>query len=136
MKSLQVQAFLLCDRSSRDEATGKYDIFGIFDMIAVRSLPAVREKMEAYIRISCAPAAEVSMGFRIVAPSGGEIEAEIAPSCRASPTGIIEQAVGFEAFSLEEMGTHAVELLLDGGAVATYHFEVVESEKPADATLH
>lgn len=136
MTPLQVQAFLLCDRSSRDGATGKYEIFGIFDMIAVRSLPAVRERMEAYIRIRCAPATELSMGFRIVAPSGGEIEVEVAQSCRASPTGTIEQAVGFEATPLAEMGTHAVELLLDGGTVATYHFEVVEAEKPADAALH
>ena len=136
MKRVEVQAFLLCDSCSRDDATGKYGITGIFDMIAVNSLPASREKLDAYVRISCAPAREASIGLRLVAPSGGKIEVEVTERCRASPTGIIENRIGIEALPLAETGVHAVELLLDGETVAEYRFGVVEAGKPADATLH
>lgn len=137
MDSPKVQAFLLCDEASRDPENNKYRIAGVFDMIAVHSLPTEHRTMEAYVRLRLPPGTdEVRIGFAVVTPSGARSEAKGRVAHSRASSGIVEGSFRMRKFPIAEMGTYIIELLVNGEPAAEYPFGIVEGGKPADAPLH
>lgn len=137
MDAPKVQAFLLCDEATRDAKDGKYRVSGVFDMIAVRSLPAEHRSMEAYVRLRLPTGThDVRIGFVVLSPSGTRSETEATVARARATFGTVEGSYRLQKFPITEIGTYVIQLIVNGEPVADYPVGIVEGKKPPDATLH
>jgi len=140
MESPRLQAFLICDGALRDKTSGKIQITGVFDHIAVKELPAVHRHATVYVRLVLPQQMQgVEMGLAIVTPSGKRATTET-HSYNASPGGVVESTSNLSEIQLPETGTYRFELLVNGETLAEYGLDVVRNTAidavPAGATIH
>ena len=140
MESPRLQAFLICDDALRDQTSGKVQINGVFDHIAVKELPAVHRHATVYVRLVLPQQMQgVEMGLAIVTPSGRRATTET-HSYNASPGGIVESTSNLNELHLPETGTYRFELLVNGQTLAEYGLDVVRNAAlaavPDGVTVH
>lgn len=140
MESPRLQAFLICDDALRDQTSGKVQINGVFDHIAVRELPAVHRHATVYVRLVLPQQMQgVEMGLAIVTPSGRRATTET-HSYNASPGGVVESTSNLNELHLPETGTYRFELLVNGQTLAEYGLDVVRNAAlaavPDGVTVH
>ena len=140
MESPRLQAFLICDGALRDKTSGKVQITGVFDHIAVKELPAVHRHATVYVRLVLPQQMQgVEMGLAIVTPSGKRATTET-QSYNASPGGIVESTSNLNELHLPETGTYRFELVVNGKTLAEYGLDVVRNAAlatvPDGVTVH
>ncbi len=140
MESPRLQAFLICDDALRDKTSGKVQITGVFDHIAVKELPAVHRHATVYVRLVLPQQMQgVEMGLAIVTPSGKRATTET-QSYNASPGGIVESTSNLNELHLPETGTYRFELVVNGKTLAEYGLDVVRNAAlatvPDGVTVH
>ncbi len=140
MELPRLQAFLICDDALRDKASGKVQIKGVFDHIAVTDLPAVHRHATVYVRLVLPERMRgVEMGLAIVTPSGKRATTET-HTYNASPGGVVESTSNLNEIHLPETGTYRFELLVNGETLAEYGLDVVRNAAldavPDGVTLH
>ena len=140
MEAPRLQAFLICDDALRDKTSGKVQITGVFDHIAVKELPAVHRHATVYVRLVLPQQMQgVEMGLAIVTPSGKRATTET-QSYNASPGGIVESTSNLNELHLPETGTYRFELVVNGKTLAEYGLYVVRNAAlatvPDGVTVH
>ncbi len=140
MEAPRLQAFLICDDALRDKTSGKVQITGVFDHIAVKELPAVHRHATVYVRLVLPQQMQgVEMGLAIVTPSGKRATTET-QSYNASPGGIVESTSNLNELHLPETGTYRFELVVNGKTLAEYGLDVVRNAAlatvPDGVTVH
>ena len=119
-----LQSSILCD-DVRQERNGKFMLIGLFDAIAAQNLP-VRYPRLFMVNRWCSGQGEFEQQTRILKPdlSTHLVEGKIIPVRLPSPEATATNVEVFVNVSFEEIGTHWVEILLNGDLKVRYPLRV------------
>ncbi len=140
MQTPRLQAFLICDDVLRDKGTGKVQITGVFDHIAVQSLPAIHRNASVYLRLVLPREMQgVEVDLEIISPSGKRARTDT-QTFNASAGGVVEGTSSLNEIHLPEFGKYRFKLRVNGEALAEYSLDVVRrtglKTVPDGATVH
>lgn len=129
-----LQSSILCD-DVRQERNGKFILIGLFDAIVAHSMP-VRYPRLFMVTRWCSGQGEFHQSTRILRPDHDEalLEGKVIPVRLPSPEATATNVEVFLNVSFEEVGTHWVEILLDGDLKLRYPLRVTKARAPAQET--
>lgn len=124
-----LQSSILCD-DVRQERNGKFMLIGLFDAIVAQSMP-VRYPRLFMVTRWCSGEGEFNQQTRILKPdqSSQLVEGKIIPVRLPSPEATATNVEAFMNVSFEEIGTHWVEILLDGDLKVRYPLRVTRVQQ-------
>ena len=134
---VELAAFLLCDRAERDDASGKWTLHGVFDVVWAQGFPALHDRLDAYLRLRLGGIdgdQRFEVSFVCRAPSGAEQQTSGRPLA-VSALGTAEAVCRFEALPFEAAGTYVLEARVNGEVVASTAL-VVQQSRAAAESLH
>ncbi len=119
-----LQSSILCD-DVRQERNGKFMLIGLFDAIVAQSLP-VRYPRLFMVTRWCSGEGEFNQATRILKPDQGSVlvQGKIIPVRLPGPEATATNVEAFLNVSFEEVGTHWIEILLDGDLKLRYPLRV------------
>ena len=122
----RLEVLVLCDAVLRDP-NGKFELRGIFDRIAIKSLPTFHREMFLFFRFygdSNSLDASSVLHCEIVMPDG---QAERLPdlSPKIDHLRKVEGFLRLQGFPLTQFGEYQVHLYLDDQHIGYYRFECV-----------
>ena len=127
-----LQSSILCD-DVRQERNGKFMLIGLFDAIVAQSLP-VRYPRLFMVTRWCSGQGEFHQQTRILKPNQSSqlVEGKVIPVRLPSPEATATNVEVFLNVSFDEIGTHWVEILLDGDLKVRYPLRVtrVQQKEP------
>ena len=119
-----LQSSLICD-DVRQERNGKFMLIGLFDAIVAQSLP-VRYPRLFMVTRWCSGSGEFQQATRILKPDQDSVlvQGKTIPVRLPGPEATATNVEAFLNVSFEEVGTHWIEILLDGDLKLRYPLRV------------
>ena len=126
-----LQSSILCD-DVRQERNGKFMLIGLFDAIVAQSMP-VRYPRLFMVTRWCSGEGEFNQQTRILKPdqSSQLVEGKVIPVRLPSSEATATNVEVFMNVSFEVIGTHWIEILLDGDLKIRYPLRVTRVQKGA-----
>ena len=124
-----LQASLLCD-DVRQERNGKFILIGLFDVVGVAKMPSVFQRI-CVVNRWCCGSGTFEQHCRIIKPDGTLVLVE-GKAVQIKLPGERATATSVEIFlnvKFEEVGTHWVEILLEGDLKMRYPLNVTLVKK-------
>ena len=124
-----LQSSILCD-DVRQERNGKFILIGLFDAIVAQSMP-VRYPRLFMVTRWCSGQGEFQQSTRILKPNQSEavVTGKIIPVRLSGPEGTATNVEVFMNVSFEVVGTHWIEILLDGDLKVRYPLRVTRVQQ-------
>lgn len=124
-----LQSSILCD-DVRQERNGKFILIGLFDAIVAQSMP-VRYPRLFMVTRWCSGEGEFTQKTRILKPDQSSVLAEgkDIPVRLPSPEATATNVEVFVNVSFEEIGTHWLEILLNGDLKLRYPLRVTRLQQ-------
>jgi hypothetical protein len=132
---MEVQAFLLCDSVAQDATSGKSVVYGVFDKIWVRALPAVHRNCALFFRIRFDDQNQHNVSLNLIPPSGLRNEMPAIPVA-VGPTNIAQGTINVEGLPIPEEGRYEIQFLVDGVRIASYMLDVIDMREQTHGTTH
>lgn len=137
---MEVDLALLCDAATID-ASGKLNILGIFDRIAVRSLPARHPRLSLVLRFTGGvdEAGTHDLAITLRDPDGEEmVNANGQMRLGAGPGSVsagvkVPQVLNFDGLVFKRDGNFVFDVEVDGVHEVSIPLRVVESQRTAQA---
>jgi hypothetical protein len=125
-----LQSSILCD-DVRQERNGKFILIGLFEAIISQTIP-VRYPRLFMVTRWCSGQGEFQQTTRILKPERNEVlvEGKIIPVRLQSPEATATNLEVFLNVSFETVGTHWIEILLDGDLILRYPLRVTVAKAP------
>ena len=129
---MRVQAFILCDAATRDSASGKWHITGIFDRIRSAEFPAVHAQMALYLRLAFdGPQPETSLEIVGQNPAGNRTgRIRLALEATQQPT--FDIGLTITGFTMSEPGDYFFLLLHGENELTQYRLSATKAEDSDD----
>ena len=126
-----LQSSILCD-DVRQERNGKFILIGLFDAIVAQNMP-VRYPRLFMVNRWCSGEGEFTQKTRLLQPdqSAVLVEGKDIPVRLASPQATATNVEVFVNVAFEEVGTHWIEILLNGDLKLRYPLRVTRLRQAA-----
>ncbi len=137
---VELDALLLCDSVSRDAATGKWILTGVFNVVSAASFPVTHSSMDAFVRVRFDGADRPTDGDRptlVLAcrgPDGDRREMSALP-LQVDASGLAEGFLRIQGFPFEQPGVYHFDGLVDGRRVGGTVLSVTQTRQPGE-TVH
>jgi hypothetical protein len=118
--TITVQAFLLCNSVSIDEASRNTDILGVFDVVLVKRFPATHTNCAVYARLHLWDEPKARLSIVMEAPAMTKTQLLAPVEMKPDLNGRVKLICRLERLVLPEEGIYTLQLLVNGKTHSEY----------------